>query len=229
MKIITTMLNTINSSRVGGLFKLNIGFLLLSIFAVNNSYAQYSPESASGAYIAEIKELNPQLTEEEVSGQAILVVSDGELQITLVVKGLPPDMMHLQHLHGFIEGGKASFPPAEADTNKDGIIDLLETNKYTGKTLIPFNADPVELQIKSDTYPNANRDGLLTYQMSIPLDELKAAIKEEYDIDELSLEDRVIYIHGIPEENSLPESVASLPGVPAYITVPIACGVIKAL
>lgn len=63
----------------------------------------------------------------------------------------------------------------------------------------------------------------------MPLDKLQAAIKKQYGIDDLALEDRVIFIHGVPEGQKLPDSVQSLPGVPAYITVPIACGVIKAL
>ncbi len=133
------------------------------------------------------------------------------------------------HIHGFIDGGASTFPPLSADTNGDGIIDLIETHKYTGKTLIPFNADPAALVIKSDTYPLANKDGLVTYQITIPLDKLKEAIKKEYGIDKLELENRTIFIHGIPEGQKLPDSVQSLPGVPAYITVPIACGIIKKL
>ncbi|HET7119453.1 MAG TPA: hypothetical protein VFI29_23355, partial [Hanamia sp.] len=58
---------------------------------------------------------------------------------------------------------------------------------------------------------------------------LDAAIKKEYHINKLSLENRVIFIHGVPEGKSFPGSVKSLPGVPAYVTVPIACGEIRAL
>ncbi|MGO3183223.1 MAG: hypothetical protein ACTIJ9_10355 [Aequorivita sp.] len=205
--------------------------LILALSAVNFAHAQtqYNAESGSEAYTAEIKEINPQLTDGDVSGEAIFIIADGKLSITLAVKGVAPSMMHLQHIHGFIAGGPGTFPPATADTNNDGNIDLMETHKYTGKTLIPFNGAPIELEIKSDSYPVANKDGLLTYQITIPLDKLKAAIKEQYGIDKLALEDRVIFIHGIPEENTLPDSVESLPGVPAYITVPIACGVIKTL
>lgn len=202
-------------------------FLSLGSFA----YAQnpYKADSGTEAYIAEIKELNPQLTKGEVSGEAIFIVADGNLNITLAVKGVAPNLMHLQHIHGFISGGAGTFPPAAADTNNDEIIDLLETHKYTGKTLIPFNGAPIDLEIKSDSYPVANKDGLLTYEMTVPLDKLKAAVKKQYGIDKLALEDRVIFIHGVPEGTTFPDSVQSLPGVPAHITVPIACGTIKAL
>ncbi len=181
------------------------------------------------AYVAKIKGVNPELTKSEISGQAIFIVADGQLSISMVIKGLPPSMMHLQHFHGFVGGQKATCPPPEADTNSDGVIDLVETEPYAGTTLVPFNGAPIELQIKSDSYPVTDANGLVTYQINIPLDKLKAAVKKQYGIDDLSLENRVIFIHGIPEGTPLPETVESLPGVPASITVPIACGVIKAL
>jgi hypothetical protein len=88
--------------------------------------------------------------------------------------------MYLQHIHGFIGGGGGgTSPPVSADTNGDGIIDLIETHDFTGKTLIPFNGGPIDLEIKSDSYPVANKDGLFTYQITIPFDKLKAAIKAE--------------------------------------------------
>lgn len=203
--------------------------LVLGALSFAHAQSQYTPNSGTKAYIAEIKEMNPQLTKGKVSGQAIFIIKNGQLNITLVMKGVAPNMMHLQHIHGFISGKDATFPPANADANGDGIIDLMETHPYSGKTLIPFNGAPIDLKIKSDSYPIANKDGLLTYEISIPLNKLKAAIKKEYGIDKLSLQNRIIFIHGIPEGETLPKSVQSLPGVPAYITVPIAYGVIKAL
>lgn len=135
--------------------------MILSVVSFAQAQNQYKAESGTDAYRAEIKEINPQLTKDEVSGQAIFIVADGNLNITLAVRGVAPNLMHLQHIHGFISGGAGSFPPASADTNGDGIIDLMETHEYTGKTLIPFNGDPIDLEIKSDSYPVANKDGLL--------------------------------------------------------------------
>ena len=202
--------------------------ITLALFAVSISYAQKQSVGETHAYVAEISAINPQLTNSKVSGQAIFIIADGKLKITMVIKGLPPGM-HLGHIHGFISDKAAICPPPDADKNGDGIIDLVETEPYAGTTLIPFNADPVGLKIKSDTYSVADKDGLLTYEMTVPLDKLNAAIKKEYGINKLSLDHRVIFIHGVPEKTSLPNTVKSLPGVPAYITVPIACGEIKAL
>lgn len=205
----------------------NINFIILFLFIffiVGTVKGQVQK-----AYVAEINAINPGLTNSVVSGQAILFIANGQLTITMVVKGLAPNIMHLQHIHGFMNGEKGTCAPLEADTNIDGIIDLIETHPYSGTTLIPFNADPIALVIKSDTYPVADKNGLITYTMTVSLDKLEAAIKKEYGINKLELEDRVIFIHGIPEGDPLPSSVQSLPGVPAFITVPVACGTIRAL
>lgn len=206
--------------------------LLLIVCTGSLLHAQtvYAPESGSAAYTAKINEINAGLTKKKVAGQASFIVKDDQLYITIIVKGLPPSMMHLQHIHGFkVATKKASCPGPDADANGDGVVGLIETHQYSGVTRIPFNAAPVELEIKSESYPVANKSGLLTYQMHVPLNSLTSAIQGEYDINGLSLEDRVIYIHGVPEETSLPETVQSLPGVPAHVTVPLACGEIQAL
>ena len=215
-------------SNCPGVFRKLIFTLTLALFAISISYAQKQSAGEVHAYAAAINAINPQLTNSKISGQAIFIIADGKLKITMVVKGLTPGM-HLGHIHGFISDKAATCPLSNADTNGDGIIDLMETEPYAGVTLIPFNADPVGLKIKSDTYSVADKDGLLTYEITVQLDKLNAAIKREYGIDKLDLDHRVIFIHGVPGKTSLPNTVKSLPGVPAYITVPIACGEIKAL
>ena len=102
------------------------------------------------------------LTKGEVTGKANFIIANGELSINLVVKGIAPNMMYLQHIHGFINGEKGTCALLEADTNNDGVIDLIETGAYSGVTLIPFNASPIELVIKSDGYPLTDANGLTT-------------------------------------------------------------------
>lgn len=205
---------------------------LIIIFIGNNTYAQnnYNPESADASYTADIVEINPQLTKMEVNGTASFIVSDGKLYITIIVKGLEPSMMHLMHIHGFKDSNQESYCAGEeADLNNDGIIDLMETHMASGVTLIPFNAHPADLKILSDSYPVANKNGLTTYRMAVSMEALKAAVKEKYGMENLSLENRIIYIHGVPKSTPMPESVQSLPNVPAQVTIPLACGEIKKL
>lgn len=206
--------------------------LLFILFTGSITYAQaqYSPKSGDAAYTAEIGELNPDLTKEEVSGFANFIIKDGQLNITVAAKGLAPSIAHIQHFHGFkVSTKEAACPTPEADTNDDGIVDLIETHPHTGVTLIPFNDAPAELTILSESYPVANENGLSTYQISVSVESLKSAIQDAYGIGELSLANWVVYIHGVPEGTSLPETVQSLPDVPAQVTVPLACGEIEVL
>lgn len=224
------MSTKVNLRAIKSIIGLKVCVLTLSLvlFIVSSSNAQKSSANKSQVYVATLTAINPQLTNSQASGQAIFIVKNGMLKITMVVKGVSPGM-HLQHIHGFITSKESTCPPAEADTNGDGIIDLLETEPYAGTTLIPFNSNPSGLMIKSDTYSVASDDGILIYEMTVPLSQLNAAIKKEYKIDKLDLGNRLIFIHGVPKDMVLPKTVGSLPGVPAYITVPIACGEIRAL
>ena len=43
----------------------------------------------------------------------------------------------------------------------------------------------------------------------------------------LALETWHVVLHGVDSATPLPSSVASLPGVPAYLTLPVACGEIR--
>ena len=176
------------------------------------------------AYTAEIREMNPQLTELAVSGQAVITVDGDQLNITLLAKGLPAGM-RLAHIHGFTTVVQAATCPApNADVNGDGIVDLIETEPAAGVTLIPFNADPAAAVILSDTYPVAAGDGTLVYHATVDLTALEATAAKDYGISDLDLGGKVIFIHGVADGQTLPSTVASLPGVPATVTVPIACG-----
>lgn len=175
------------------------------------------------AYTAEIHEMNPQLTQGTVSGQAVLTVDGNELNITLLAKGLPAGM-RLAHIHGFTTVKAATCPAPSADVNADGIVDLIETEPAAGVTLIPFNADLAAAVILSDTYPVAADDGTLVYHATVDLTGLEAIAAKDYDISDLDLGNKVIFIHGVADGQTLPDTVASLPGVPATVTVPIACG-----
>lgn len=62
----------------------------------------------------------------EAGGAATLTASGDTRTIRVEATGVPPSMMHLQHLHGFTEDGAvSSYPSAEADSNGDGVVDLV--------------------------------------------------------------------------------------------------------
>lgn len=188
--------------------------------SITNGLAAPRPKT----YIAHLVPLNSKVTGRKAQGELRVTVSGNKLTFNLNAHGLPPGMMHMTHLHGFISGKAASCPGANADTNRDGIIDLSETEPMAGTTLVPLDGDPAALKIASNTYPVASSSGRISYRKTVSLAQLNSAMSSTYHGASLDLDKRVVFIHGVPESTSLPKTVASLPGVPAQVTLPIACG-----
>ncbi|WP_281827105.1 CHRD domain-containing protein [Jannaschia rubra] len=171
----------------------------------------------------EIVPLNQERTAQSPSGTVTLSRGDGQLTIELTAEGLSP-AMHLAHLHGFegADPAEARCPGADADSNGDGVVDLIETREAAGVTMIPLTADPASLAIQADTYPEANGDGAMEYRQTVDLTALEEALRDKFDAPP-ALERRVLFIHGVTEQVDVPDSAQSLEGVPARVTLPIAC------
>jgi hypothetical protein len=182
---------------------------------------------APAVYLAELHPLNTSVTGLQTTGAARFTVAGDELTITIDVRHAPPGMQHWQHFHGFADNRASTCPTAAADTNQDGIIDLIETEPSAGVTMVPFNADPVAMDIPSNTYPSAAADGSYHYQKTVSLAALQAAFAQAFDGQKLDLDRRVVFIHGVPAATALPAIVQSLGTIPAQVTLPIACGKIE--
>ena len=98
-------------------------------------------------------------------------------------------------------------PTEAADVNHDGIIDLIETEPAAGTTMVPFDDDPVAMDIGGGTYPKAGADGTFQYQKTVSLKALDAAFAKAFGDKELDLDRRVVFVHGILESTELPASV----------------------
>ena len=185
-------------------------------------------QESDATYVADLVPLNTQAAGGEAKGTATLTVSGDTLTIKLDASGTPPGIMHLQHFHGFTEGDQdARCATADADANGDGIIDLIETEPLAGITMVPFHADPASLAIVADSYPIAGEDGAYSYEQSVSLTALEAAFGKAFPGQKLDFERRVIFLHGVPENTRLPDTVQSLGDVPAHVTLPIACAEIR--
>ncbi len=185
--------------------------------------------SASGeqVYVARLMPLNSKVSGAEASGEARFQVANGKLTIRIEMQGVPPDIEHWQHFHGFKNDKAATCATDSADVNHDGIVDLIETGPASGTTMVPFNADPVAMDIPSDTYPKAAADGSYRYEKTVSLAAMRKAFGKAFGKPKLDLDRRVVYIHGVPSGTKLPASVASLGPIPAQVTLPIACGKIE--
>jgi hypothetical protein len=141
------------------------------------------------------------------------------------VKDAAPRLTHWQHFHGFKDNRDASCATESADKNRDGIVDLIETEPASGTTMVPFIDDPVSMNVAEGAYPKASADGTYEYQQTVSVEALTAAFSKAFDGAKLDLDRRVVLIHGTP--NTLPKSVQSLGPIPAQVTLPIACGTIE--
>jgi hypothetical protein len=184
--------------------------------------------SADATYRAELSSLNAEAIGSGASGEAIFTISGDQLTIKVIAKGVPPNMEHLQHFHGFSTGnGTSRCPTSRDDKNGDGIIDMVETEPVAGTTMVPFQDDPVGMAIVNDTYPKAGPDGSYSYEKTVSLKAQEAAFAKKFPGQRLDFARRVVFLHGVPPGTKLPASVASLDHIPAQVTLPIACGPIK--
>lgn len=94
------------------------------------------------------------------------------------------------------------------DVNHDGFIDLPETEAVSGTTMVPFDDAPQEMNISHDGYPVADKYGHYEYDKDVPLKDLQAKFKQAFGSDDLQLDKRVVYVHGVPADLKLLSSVA---------------------
>ena len=181
-------------------------------------------DQSNAAYVAHLSALNTTVTGLKTVGEATFTIKDDSLTIGVNASGLPNNIEHWQHFHGFTDGRQAACPTKAADTNGDGIIDVVETGIAAGTTMVPFSGDPVSMDVPHGTYPRASATGTLQYTQTVSLSALEAAFAKTFNGQKLDLDRRVVFIHGIPATSKLQASVASLGPIPAQVTLPIACG-----
>lgn len=179
---------------------------------------------SDAVYVARLAALNTTVTGQKAAGEATFTIKGDSLTIAVNASGVPKDIEHWQHFHGFTDGRAAACPTPSADANHDGIIDVVETGAAAGTTMVPFSGDPVSMDVPHGTYPKASATGTLQYRETVSLSALEAAFAKAFDGQKLDLDRRVVFIHGIPAASKLQASVASLGPIPAQVTLPIACG-----
>ncbi len=152
-----------------------------------------------------------ELNNSGVSGSAELTLMGDKLTVTINARGLEENMVHPQHIHGFADNkGNATCPSPQADTNGDGLVDLVEGLPFYGGVLL-------ELYVPIDEFPVADENGVLTYERTFTLGETE--FEEEGELisrsDLIPLQNRTIVLHGMTVNG---EYIA---------TLPVACGQIQ--
>ena len=94
---------------------------------------------------------------------------------------------------------------------------------YYGPILVPLDGDISNATSEVPSFPFGSGDrGTYHYEASALVATLQAAIGEPLD-----LAARHVVVHGVDLATPLPATVQSLPGLPAQVTLPLACGEIR--
>ena len=169
----------------------------------------------------------------ETSGQAIIRIRDGKLDVYLGALGTPASIAHAQHIH---LGGEC--PTEASDANGEGFVDVAEGLPAYGPILVNLDTDLSSFAAAADTYPVANGEGAYVYKESADfsgfLTDLRRTDENADDAiatlaptDAFAPGTRVIVVHGVGAAANLPDTVATIADLPRESTLPIACGKIK--
>lgn len=203
--------------------------VVLPVVAISTASLNAKPRPLlpdNAVYVAQLSPINRKASGMSAGGEVRFTVHGDSLTISARVHGVPPTIEHWQHFHGFADGRQAKCATIAADTSHDGYIDIRETEPVMGTTMVPFNADPVGMDIPTHDYPHADAKGNYVYEKTVSLPALQRAFGMKFG-GEIDLTKRVVQVHGVPENTALPKTVASLGTLSARITIPLACGPIK--
>ena len=179
-------------------------------------------------YQAKITALNGDKLGYQPTGEADFTIDGDTLTVEITMDHTSPNTQHWMHFHGFPDGQDAQPATAAQDTNHDGYVDLPETEPVSGTTMVPFNDKPEDMNIPTDTYPTSDANGHFHYVKKVPLADIQKKFKQTFNDDDLRLDKRVIYIHGIPDSVELPDTVqGSVMHYDPHTTLPIATGKIE--
>jgi Cu/Zn superoxide dismutase len=204
----------------------------LAVFGFNRSAnAQTATDEPQGTFTATLGSLNTSANGgTAVTGTATFVVSGDTFTATVDAHGLAPSMAHAMHIHT----GNAC-PAPSADTNHDGVIDVVEGVPAYGPILIPID-NAITSQATGD-FPMSDASGNLHFttsgSLTALLADLHAADPDTTDAvaklkpnEMLNLAMRHVVVHGVA--GSVPATAQSIGGLPAAATLPVACGTISA-
>ncbi len=164
----------------------------------------------------------------QVSGKARVTVDGDQVTVRLRARGLSPNLVHVQHIHGV---GQNECPTAEARNDRvdDGLIDTVEG-------LPDYGAIQVSLTTRGDTgpgsglaverFPMADEHGKLTYERTFTIGaDFPREVAE-------NLERHHFVVHGIDvNHNGAYDFDAGVSGLtsslPLEAELPATCGLTK--
>lgn len=187
------------------------------------------PQTDQGVFTAQLTSENSSVAG-TTNGSVEITVNGDTVTARVIVNGAPIGL-HTQH----IRAGTVC-PTLSNDANGDGVIDGFEATNVSGKVLLPFDDDINSQDAGKGIYPvgqiyTYNKSGSLAQIISDltatdpnPSDEFA---KIPSGATQISLQGKVVEIHGVPSATNLPSTVASGSSTNnPHEDLPIACGVL---
>lgn len=150
--------------------KITTVFSIVALFAVT-AMPTFASHNDSETYRANLRTLNSS----GVRGQANMTLDGDQLKVTINARGYEANKLHPQHIHGFDNKQNSVCPTPSADTNNDGVVDLIEGLPSYGRVMLDFLP-----------FPNADSNGRVNFQNTYTI-----------NVSDLGpLENRAIVLHG---------------------------------
>ncbi|WP_266202524.1 hypothetical protein [Pontibacter kalidii] len=161
-----------------------------------------------------------------VTGTAkIMMKEDGKFQVIVEASNMVPNMVHPQHIHGFVMEDKNATCPDPSAAGEDGLLTLADGLPAYGPVIVPLDDQLVPLSVEN--FPNANAGGNLSYVEKVDTRALVSAFDAAYEgtqtMANLKLDKRVIVLHGAYVKDNMVVP-AGTEGAEYIATLPVACG-----
>ena len=106
----TTIMNTSQSKRTGIGLAIAQALLTAAAAAGLPAVAGAQTDQSNAAYVAHLSALNTTVTGLKAVGEATFTIKGDSLTIAVNASGLPKDIEHWQHFHGFTDGRASNLP-----------------------------------------------------------------------------------------------------------------------
>ncbi len=185
-----------------------------------------------GIYRAKFITLNPQINGTIPGSLTLYRKEDRLITFVRLFAGGP----RAWHQQGIYRGKRC--PTLADDTNKDGIIDIVEAMKVVGKMIIPLDANMNSQMSGRNFFPIGDMSGYYHYERVSSFRRLFSDLRtEDFDSEDnisklepdekFSFARRIVLVQGVIEETVLPETVAGLGKRKPFQMLPITCGIIQ--
>lgn len=162
----------------------------------------------TGTYRIVLAPLNNQVFKHSSNGTANIETLTEGIAIQIKMVGTPSGITHRQYLH---DGN--SCPEGHQDINQDGLVDVGEVIKASGKKMMDLDSDLNSQDQLDQEFPRADGSGHYTYTEMMKPDALN-----------FDPQGKVIIVYGVPSRTPLPETIETINELSSQESLPIACG-----